>query len=145
MKRFLIATLWVIAIGLILAGVQIDYGPPIADWPGVAWLWAADKPTRAIIVRESGDPLKLTTEQTAWIMSPKLRADCKAAGIKFYIVDPDEKDRDGKTPAELAPAIKRAVDKGLPRLILVGVRGGLQDYVLPTDEQAARKKIGIGG
>jgi hypothetical protein len=117
------------------------------DVPGYAsqatsWLYAS-KPVQAVVVRESADTIKLTKEQVAWIGDPKLRADAKAVGITFLVVDPDVKDATGKTPADLVKAITLAKSKGLPRLILIGSRQGCVDYVLPVDGAAARKRLGI--
>lgn len=131
------------AAACIITGAAIDYGPTLDSVPGLSW-FAASKPALAIVVRESGDPLAITKAQAAWIMSPELRADCKAAGIAFYAVDPDVKDKTDNTPKELAAAIQRATAKGLPRLILVGSKGGITDFALPADEAAAHKRI-IGG
>lgn len=144
MSRYIHILAIALAVGLILGGVAIDYGPSLDSLPGISSLYGG-KPSKAIVVRESGDAINLSQAQIAWIMSPALRADCRAAGIAFHVVDPQEADRDGNTPADLKAAIAKAESKGLPRLILVGTRGGLTDYVLPENEAAARKRLGIGG
>jgi hypothetical protein len=135
--------LWAIAVGLMLAGCYIQF-PPVQEYAGqaVSWLYAS-KPVTAVVVRETADAAKLTKEQIAWLSSPKLRADCKTAGVQFLVVDKDLVDAAGKTPPALAPAIERAKKAGLPRLILVGSRGGITDYALPATESDARKRLGI--
>jgi hypothetical protein len=133
---------WVVAIGLLIAGGVVQSGLPVADWVTAAWSSLYEsKPVVAVVVRESADTAKLTKEQIAWIGSPALRAAAKAAGVQFLVVDPDVVAADGKTPTALAPAIELAKKKGLPRLILIGSRKGLTDYVLPADEAAATKRI----
>jgi len=139
---------WILAVGLIVGGVWKDYGPPLPDvampsW--IEWCFGASKPVMAVVVAESSQPQLLTAAQTAWLISPKLRADAKAKGLDFHLVDPNQTDRDGKTPAELAPAIALAVKRGIPRLILVGPRGGLTDFLVPKDEATARARLQIGG
>jgi hypothetical protein len=138
--------LW-IGVLLIAYGAIGDKMPTITwDLPSVPGLeWFASKPKTAIVVRESADAAKLTKEQIAWLASPKIREDAKKAGLTFLIVDPDVKDKAGNTPADLAPAIAKAKAAGpLPRLILVGPRGGLTAYALPANDSTARARLGLG-
>lgn len=134
----------VLAIGLIVGSASVQWGGPVAEYAGQAWSAIyGGKPSQAIVVRESGDPKSLTQSQVAWINDPKLRASCKTAGIQFLVADPGDIDRDGKTPQETKAAIDRAIAKGLPRLILVGPRGGITDFVLPADDAAIRLRLGV--
>jgi hypothetical protein len=132
-------------LALLFGSFGVQYGPSaydsVAEWSGLA---ASGKPVQAIVVRESLTvKTDFTSAQVAMLNSPKLRADAKVAGVAFLVVDPDVKDATGKTPAELTPAIERAKAKGLPRLITVGTRGGLMDYIVPTDEAAMRTRLGV--
>ena len=138
---------WVLVTCLGMAASFVTFAPTAWQDYVASWIQVVpqSKIVKAIVVLESGDPNLLTKEQIAWLMSKKFRTDCKVAGIDFHpFVDPQEQDRDKKTPAELAPAIELATKRGLPRLILVGASGGLTDFVVPTDETAARKLI-LGG
>jgi hypothetical protein len=133
---------WVVAIGLLIAGGVVQSDLPVADWVATAWSSLYEsKPVVAVVVRESADAAKLTKEQIAWIGSPALRKAAKDAGVQFLVVDKDVVDATGKTPPDLAPAIELAKKKGLPRLILIGSRKGLTDYVLPATEADAKRRI----
>jgi|WetSurMetagenome_2_1015567.scaffolds.fasta_scaffold315505_2 hypothetical protein len=122
-----------LGIGLI----GYDVGP--AAYERVSgWVSGQQQVTQAVVVRESADVAKLPVETIKWLNSRKLRDDAKAAGISFVVIDPDVKDKDGKTPAELAPAIEAAKVKGLPALVL-----GTRAVELPKDEAGARKAMGL--
>jgi hypothetical protein len=134
---------WIAVVVLLLAGATIQSGVPISEYAGQAWSWVySSKPVGVIVLVESSDMAKLTKEQVAYLSDPKLRADMKAAGLKFAKVDPNTVDATGKTPPEFVKAIALAGDK-LPRLVLVGSRGGCTDYVLPIDEASFRKRVGL--
>ena len=140
---------WTVALACIVYGGLGVAGYPPGQlveqaWESVGSLWQS-KAAIAVVVRESSDPKALTTAQTARLMSPGQRKDAKSAGVQFLVCDPDETDKEGNTPADLVSAIERAKAKGLPRLILIGPRGGITDHPLPADESAARTRIGIGG
>jgi hypothetical protein len=104
----------------------------------------SSKPAGVVVVVESSAVNALTQAQIAWLQSPKLRADLKAAKIAFARIDPDVKDKSGNTPAAYVPILARVKSK-LPRVVLIGPRGGLTDHPLPADEAAARKLFGMGG
>jgi hypothetical protein len=127
--------------GLFLVAAPQAWQDYVVSWVNVPEV--AGKPVMAVVVVESSEATKLPKEVVAWINSPTLRKDCRASGLAFYQVDPDVKDRNGNTPTELAAAIKLAKTKGLPRLILVGPKGGVTDFVLPPDETSARKRLGL--
>jgi hypothetical protein len=118
---------------LIAGGVVLDYGPDLFG----------GTPKVAVVVRESADAAKLSQSQIAWINSPALRRDAAKAGISYLVADPNDVDRDGNTPAITKTAIERAKIKGIPRLVLIGPRGGVSDFVLPATEADARKRLGV--
>jgi hypothetical protein len=134
---------WILAACLLLAGAAIQAELPIGQYADTAIGWVyLSKPVGVIVIAESADMAKLTSAQVAYLADPKLRADMKAAGLLFAKVDPDVKDASGKTPEAFVKAIALAGGK-IPRLVLVGSRGGVTDYLLPVDEAAFRKRVGI--
>lgn len=136
--------LGIIAAACIAIGIAGQSGVDLPTVAEQAWSWVrpSSGPVGVIVVIESADMAKLTKEQVACLSDPKLRADMKAAGLKFAKVDPNTVDATGKTPPEFVKAIALAGDK-LPRLVLVGSRGGCTDYVLPPDEASFRKRVGL--
>lgn len=121
----------IIAIALMRG---LDYAPEA---------FGVSKPQTVVVVRESADTIKLTKEQIAYLGDPKIRTDAKAVGIQMLVLDPDIQDATNKTPEQFVKAIELAKQKGLPRLIFIGVRGGVTAYVLPATEADFRKRLGI--
>lgn len=129
-------TKWLLVAVLLAAlGATAQFGPGLTSFDG--------SPVRAVVVRESADVAKLTQDQIAWMNSKQLRMDAKAKGITLQVVDPDVQDANKQTPADLAPAIAAAQKVGLPRIVLVGPRGGTTVYPLPATEADARKRLGL--
>ncbi len=127
-----------------LAVFLIAYGL-VGDRITIQWPeWGfSGKPKIAVVVAETGDYAKLKPSQVSWIRDPKLREACKAAGFAFCVVDPNQQDKDGNTPKSLSDAIEKAKKAGLPRLAIVGPKGGVTIYALPVDDNAARERLGV--
>jgi hypothetical protein len=143
-----------LAICCFVVGFGVQFQETLTPYASQVWEYSGDlfaqvvygesKPVGAVIVYEKGNADKLTTDQLNWIMDKKLRSDCKAKGFQFAVADPDDKDKEGNCPPKaIAPYVKRAIEKGLPRLVLIGPRGGITDFVLPANETDARKRLGV--
>jgi len=87
----------------------------------------------ALIIEESS---QRTPQLAAILTNQEVRKHFTDGKLAFRVADPDEVDAAGKTPADLAPWIAKAKTAGLPRLFLLGTKGG-ELYAGPVPATAA--------
>ena len=125
-------TLLAVGIALLLVGLVARFGIPLLPSPGGEF--SSTEPIAAVvIVYESADNTVAQAKTEAAV-----HAFCKTHSLAYRLVDKDDQDKDGNTPADEAPYIAKAQGKTLPQWFLIGPKGGLvSQTALPKSDTEA--------
>lgn len=125
---------WVFCVGLLLAGLGLQYGPALPDIPGVSWLWGQGTVTQAVIVHESSVSQPLTPAMVEVLTL--------APSIGVAVWDQNILGK-GKKPSPTAqPFLDAAKDKPLPQLVCRWSSGRITSVVCPGTFADLRKAVG---
>jgi hypothetical protein len=90
------------------------------------------QPDKAVIVYESAE----------YTVPPFIADTLQQSGIDARVVDQHVVTGEGKTPADVAPAIEAAKKNGLPRLVLMRGNKVAGCYAVPQNENELKELLG---
>ena len=131
MKEKIQTYAWILALGLMLGGAVLEYGPAV--WRLVPVVGPSGEVKIAAIIGESGGQSKLTKEQIHVLATA-------TDDFGVYVVDRDVKDRDRKPPAELVPLLDAVKGETEYKLVIQWTSGAVDVYPLP-DSPAKLKEL----
>ena len=119
-------TLLAAGIVLLLVGLAASFSAPLLPSGG-------ESIATCVIVYESADNTVANAKVEAAV-----HAWCKQHGVAYRLVDPQDQDQTGKTPADEVPWLAKAKGKTWPYWILAGPKGSVvREATLPkTDTEA---------
>ena len=125
---------WIPAAGvvLVLFGIASHFSVPLIPGTG-GGVESTEAIAAVVIVYESADNTVAQAKTEAAI-----HAFCKVHSLAYRLVDQNDVDQSGQTPADEAAWIAKAAGKTLPQWLLIGPKGGLVSQAgLPkTDVEA---------
>lgn len=127
---------WLVALGLVVSGVAVNWGEPIAGYAGQVWssITPVQTPARAVIIHETAASKPLSQAMVEVL--------AKAPGLGIAVWDKDVLGPGRKPSEEAKPFLVAAEGKPLPQLVLQWPSGSLTSKACPETLALLKKEVG---